>query len=166
MRVDVRTLGIGVIIILIAAILIYLLYVNQSSINGGNHGQMDVDLSINVQVMDLINHTPVTGATVYLVTCSPNDTSYRDVHETGTTGADGLALFSTNYMLSNDQAIYLGASDIKPLVEADFASHNFNGSGYIGAWKSFNYSLLYNGQDTKATLACTITVDEDSGKMI
>jgi hypothetical protein len=62
--------------------------------------------------------------------------------------------------------IYLGASDRKPLVESDFTGKQFNGTGYLGEWKAFNYSLLYNNQDNKATIGCTITVDLDSGKMI
>jgi hypothetical protein len=115
--------------------------------------------------MDLVNNTPVNGVPVFFLACSPNGTSYRDVRQTNLT-EDGWALFFASYRLDTDQGIYLGATDSKPLLESDFAGEKFNGTGYLGVWKSFNYSVLYNNVDNKATVSCIITVDLDSGKMI
>jgi hypothetical protein len=64
------------------------------------------------------------------------------------------------------QTIYLGASDREALVQSDFAGREFNGTGYLGEWKAFNHSVLYNNEDHKALISCTITVDLDSGKML
>lgn len=137
-----------------------------STDNGGNRQDVNVTVNVGAQVLDLVNDTPVPGSTVYFVACSPGKASLRDVHLSGLTGADGWALFSVNYTLDKDQTIYLGASNWKPLVESDFAGMAFNGTGYLGEWKSFNYSMLFNSEDHQATVSCTITVDQDTGKMI
>jgi hypothetical protein len=163
--------GLWLIIALIVALLILgggYYVVNSNNNNDNNSGIRTVDASVNVavRVLDLVNNTPVTGVPVYIVACCGNGTSDRDVHQTNLTGEDGWALFFANYTLDKDQVIYLGACNRKPLVESDFAGKQFNGTGYLGEWKSFNYSMLYNNQDNTATIGCTITVDLDSGKMI
>jgi hypothetical protein len=127
---------------------------------------VDTVVNVAVRVMDLINGTPVAGAPVHCVACCMNGSSLRDVHASDVTRDDGWAFFTANYTVDRDQVIYLGASNRKPLVESDFAGLDFNGSGYLGEWKAFNYSMLYNSVDNKATVTCTITVDQDSGKMI
>jgi hypothetical protein len=127
---------------------------------------VDTGVNVAVRVMDLVNGTPVQGAPVYFVACCPNGSSMRDVHASDVTWDDGWALFTANYTLDSGQVIYLGASNRKSILDADFASLDFNGSGYLGEWKAFNYSVLYNSDDNKATVSCTITVDLDSGKMI
>jgi hypothetical protein len=127
---------------------------------------VDVAVSAGVQVLDVMNNTPVNGVPVYFVACSPNSTGSRDIHETGVTGDDGWALFSVNYTLETGETIYLGASNVQPLVESDFAGRSFNGTGYLGEWKSFNYSMLYNTNNKNAAVGCAITVDRDTGSMI
>jgi hypothetical protein len=159
-------LAIALVVMLLVVVLAYI-----SLDNKGDDDQktiiqtVDVSLNVGVRVLDLVNNTPVNGIPVYCVFCSPNCSSFRDVHLTNLT-EDGWALFFANYTLDKDQVIYLGASDRKPLIESDFAGRAFNGSGYLGAWKAFNYSVLYNSKNNKATVSCTITVDLDSGKMI
>jgi hypothetical protein len=127
---------------------------------------VDVSVSAAVRVIDLTNNTPVVGAPVYFVACAPNGSDVRDVHFEDKTAEDGWALFTANYTVDRDQIIYLGATNRKALIDSDFGMKNFNGSGYLGEWKAFDYSMLYNSVDNKATVTCTITVDEDSGKMI
>jgi hypothetical protein len=100
------------------------------------------------------------------VACCPNASSAQDLHLNGTTGDDGWALFAFSYPVGRDQTIYLGASSLQPLAESDFRDSSFNGSGLLGEWKAFNYSVLYNSQDNKALISCTITVDRDTGRMI
>lgn len=160
--------GLGLLIAFIIVVLI--LCVGYYFFNGNNKTNnvqtIDTGINVAVRVMDLVNNTPVSGVPVYFVACCPNCTSYRDFHQTSLTENDGWALFFANYTLDKDQVIYLGASNRKPLVESDFTGKEFNGTGYLGEWKSFNYSLLYNSQDNKATIGCTISVDLDSGKMI
>jgi hypothetical protein len=132
----------------------------------GSVQTVDVAVSAGVQVLDVVNNTPVNGVPVYFVAYSPNSTGSRDIHETDVTGDDGWALFSVNYTLEKGECIYLGASNVKPLVESDFAGKSFNGSGYLGEWKSFNYSMLYNSENKDAAVGCTITIDRDTGGMI
>lgn len=153
-------------------LLVVLLFIGSIVFIPGDPGTNDtvnfinVNVTAGVRVTDMINDTPVIGVLVHFVACSPNGTSYRDVHMEGLTGDDGMALFSTNYSLDKGGVIYLGASNRKPLVEADFSGRNFNGTGYLGVWKSFDYNMLYDSEDQDATLGCIITVDRDSGKMI
>lgn len=159
----------GLLLVFALALVLLLLVIGSYSLltnKNSNIQTVDVGVNVGVRVMDLVNRSPVNGAHVYFVALCPNNTSSRDVHLSDLTGDDGWALFTVNYTLDKDEAIYLGASNRKPLVESDFAKKKFNGSGYLGEWKSFNYTLLYNNQDNKATIGCTITVDLDSGKMI
>jgi hypothetical protein len=155
-------------IVLVAALAI--LGIGYYALNpGGVHVDVqtvDVGLNVAVQVLDPLNETPVIGAPVYFVACSPNGTSDRDVHMSGVTEDDGWALFQANFSLDPDQVIYLGASNRKALVDFDFAGEAFNGTGYLGEWKAFNYSLLHNSDGRRAAISGTITVDRDSGKMI
>lgn len=161
-----------IIVLLIVLLLAVILLVAAIVFPPGSPGEIDssklinVNVTASVRVMDAINNTPVIGAPVYFAACSPNRTSNRDIHMEGTTGYDGVILFSTNYTLDEGDVIYLGASNRKPLVEVDVNSKKFNGSGYLGTWKSFNYSMLYTKEDLEVILGCVIDVDIDSGKMI
>jgi hypothetical protein len=163
MRFYIKVLGSVIAVVLVAAVALLLF-------NGGapehTDPRVNVDLTAAVRVLDLVNNTPVPGSPVYFVACCPDNTSLRDVHLNGQTGDDGLAVFSVNYTLDQNKTIYLGASNRKPLVESDFSSKNFNGSGYLGEWKSFDYSMLYNSEDNNATINCIVIVNLDTGKMI
>jgi hypothetical protein len=118
-------------------------------------------------VLDQVNNTPVIGVPVYVVACSPNGTGARDVHLNGTTGEDGWAFFQVNYTLDEGQTVYIGASCVRSLLEADFAARAFNGSGYIGEWKSVNHSLLYNPESNEtAYVGYAISVDRYTGRML
>ncbi|OPY30516.1 MAG: hypothetical protein A4E28_00237 [Methanocella sp. PtaU1.Bin125] len=159
-------------IIVIGAVIVVLLLIALGAYvvlnNGDDRGISTVDVSVNVgvRVMDLANDRPVTGACVYFAACAPDGTSDRDVHAEDLTGDDGWAVFSVNYTLDENQTIYLAASNRKPLLESDFAGRAFNGTGYLGEWKAFNYSVLYNKEDHKALVSCMFAVDMDSGRMI
>lgn len=157
----------GVVILVALATLAFMVLLNvRLPVGSATSDRVDAAVHVQVQVMDLVNHSLVPGATVYLVMCSPNGTSDRDIHETALTGDEGGALFAANYTLEKDQAIYIAASNRKPLVDSDFTGKNFNGSGYLGEWKSFNYSLLHNDLDDEVTISCLINVDLDSGRMV
>jgi hypothetical protein len=161
----------NIILIAAAVVLLLLIAIGAYVVLNGDDDNIDiltVDASVNVgvRVMDLGNNTPVTGARVYFTACAPNGTSDLDVHLEDLTGDDGWAVFSVNYTLGENQTIYLAASNRKPLLESDFAVKAFNGTGYLGEWKSFNYSVLYNNEDHKALVSCTFAVDLDSGRMI
>jgi hypothetical protein len=128
---------------------------------------LDTSIDVGVRVLDLVNNTPVIGAPVYFLACSPNGTGARVIHLNDTTGDDGWAYFQVNYTLYKDETVFLGASGAKPLLEADFTGRAFNGSGYLGEWKSVNYSFLYNpGSNETAFVGYAITVDRDTGRMI
>lgn len=163
MRLYTKVLGVVIVLVIIAAAVMLLLNPPAPEHMGR---QVNIDLIASIQVLDLVNNTPVPGSTVYFVACCPGNTSLRDVHLNGLTGDDGRIVFSANYTLDRDQTIYLGASNLEPLVESDFREKRFNGSGYLGEWKSFNYSVLYNSQDNSALVSCFITVDVDTGKLI
>jgi hypothetical protein len=153
-----------VVVLLLVAIGYFGLVANNKEKNAVT--TVDAEVNVAVRVMDLVNGTPVAGAPVYFIACCPNGSILRDVHASDVTLDDGWALFSANYTLDSGQVIYLGASNRKSILDADFASLDFNGTGYLGVWKSFNYSVLYNSEDHKAAISCTINLDLDSGKMI
>ena len=126
-----------------------------------------VSVSAGVQVLDVFNNTVVNGVPVYFAACSPNRTDNRAFQASAVTGDDGWALFATNFTLDEGETIYLGASDIKPMVDADLAAGSFNGTGQLGGWKAFGYNLLQNGEGNgTAIVGCVITVSRDSGKII
>jgi len=127
---------------------------------------VDTGVNVGVMVLDLVNNSPVSGSPVFFVACCPDNFSMRDMHLSGVTGDDGWAVFTVNYTLDPDQTIYLGASNRESLLMSDFTGKAFNGSGYLGEWKSFNYGVLYNNEDNRALVSCTITVDLDTGAMI
>ena len=164
MNTDKTTIG-AVVIVAIALSLSSCVCGSVPTAGGGPAVHVDID--VGVRVLDMVNDTPVIGAPVFFVACSPSGTSARDVHLNGTTGDDGWALFAVNYTLDKDEAVYLGASDVRPFIEADFAARAFNGSGYLGEWKTVNYSFLYNPESNEtAYVGFAITVDRDTGRMI
>jgi hypothetical protein len=128
---------------------------------------VNTEVDVAVQILDVANNTPVLNVPVYFISCSPRVNDTRDIHKTNLTGEDGWARFSVNYTLAEGDILYLGASGIKPLVEADLAAGAFNGSGYLGMWQSFNYGMVNSSNnDGVAYIAGAMTVDRDTGKII
>jgi hypothetical protein len=128
---------------------------------------VNTEVDVTVRILDVANNTPVLNAPVYFVSCSPRGNDTRAIHQTNLTGEDGWARFSVNYTLAEGDILYLGASGIKPLVEADLAAGAFNGSGYLGMWQSFNYALVNSSNNNGvAYIAGAMTVDRDTGKII
>lgn len=128
---------------------------------------VNTSVHVGVRALDVVNNVPVPDVPIYFISCSPRNNDTRDLHFTNVTGSDGWATFDVNYTLEKGDVIYLGASSLQSLIDADFAAGAFNGSGYTGSWQSFSYALINSDQDRgEASIVSAITVDRDAGKMI
>lgn len=122
---------------------------------------------VGVQVVDSGTGAPVPGAMVYFAACNPNNKDARNVSLSNATDGDGWAMFSAVYDMNEGDVVYLGASTAQTAIEVDLAGRNFNGSGSIGAWKSFDYDMVNNSQTSgEASINLGMVVDRSTGKLL